>query len=116
MLLLLLFVQRFYHQFRLNRKIRRRKEGVDPIKSAFEQMKVRFTPLTLIISCNKSIFCCSRLSVLNFQRVKNPPIRLAAFSSIDSMREEINEIVAFLRNPAAFREMGARAPKVMTLF
>ncbi|XP_078439024.1 ftsH extracellular protease family [Wolffia australiana] len=74
---------RFYHQFRLNRRIRRRKEGVDPIKSAFEQMK----------------------------RVKNPPIRLDEFSSIDSMREEINEIVAFLRNPAAFQEMGARAPR-----
>ncbi|CAA6654379.1 unnamed protein product [Spirodela intermedia] len=44
-------------------------------------------------------------------RVKNPPIRLDDFSSVDSMREEINEIVAFLRNPAAFQEMGARAPR-----
>lgn len=29
------------------------------------------------------------------------------------MREEINEVVAFLRNPSAFTEMGARAPRVL---
>lgn len=28
------------------------------------------------------------------------------------MKEEINEIVAFLQNPKAFQEMGARAPRV----
>lgn len=28
------------------------------------------------------------------------------------MREEINEVVAFLQNPNAFQEMGARAPRV----
>lgn len=47
------------------------------------------------------------------QRVKNPPIRLKDFASVDSMREEINEVVAFLRNPSAFTEMGARAPRVL---
>lgn len=46
------------------------------------------------------------------QRVKNPPIPLKDFASIDSMREEINEVVAFLQNPSAFQEMGARAPRV----
>lgn len=46
------------------------------------------------------------------QRVKNPPIPLKAFASIDSMREEINEVVAFLQNPRAFEQMGARAPRV----
>ena len=46
------------------------------------------------------------------QRVKNPPIPLRDFSSIESMREEINEVVAFLQNPSAFQEMGARAPQV----
>ena len=49
---------------------------------------------------------------MNLQRVKNPPIRLRDFASIDSMREEINEVVAFLQNPSAFREMGARPPRV----
>lgn len=44
--------------------------------------------------------------------MKNPPIRLKDFASIESMREEINEVVTFLRNPRAFQEMGARAPKV----
>lgn len=49
---------------------------------------------------------------MNLQRVKNPPIRLSDFASVDSMREEINEVVAFLQNPSAFQEMGARAPRV----
>lgn len=46
------------------------------------------------------------------QRVKNPPIPLKDFASVESMREEINEVVAFLQNPRAFQEMGARAPRV----
>ncbi|KAG9445869.1 hypothetical protein H6P81_011997 [Aristolochia fimbriata] len=74
---------KYYFQYRLNRILRRKKEGIDPIRSAFDQMK----------------------------RVKNPPIRLKDFASVDSMREEINEVVAFLQNPGAFREMGARAPR-----
>ncbi|KAH9771397.1 putative inactive ATP-dependent zinc metalloprotease FTSHI 5 [Citrus sinensis] len=44
-------------------------------------------------------------------RVKNPPIPLTDFASVESMREEINEVVAFLQNPSAFQEMGARAPR-----
>ncbi|KAH9706864.1 putative inactive ATP-dependent zinc metalloprotease FTSHI 5 [Citrus sinensis] len=44
-------------------------------------------------------------------RVKNPPIPLKDFASVESMREEINEVVAFLQNPSAFQEMGARAPR-----
>lgn len=44
--------------------------------------------------------------------MKNPPISLKDFASIESMREEINEVVAFLQNPRAFQEMGARAPRV----
>lgn len=72
-----------YFNFRLRKTIRRKREGVDPIASAFDQMK----------------------------RIKSPPIRLKDFASVDSMREEINEVVAFLQNPGAFREMGARAPR-----
>lgn len=44
--------------------------------------------------------------------MKNPPIPLKDFASIESMSEEINEVVAFLQNPSAFQEMGARAPRV----
>ncbi|KAF5196505.1 Atp-dependent zinc metalloprotease ftsh [Thalictrum thalictroides] len=72
-----------YYNFRLRRTRRRKREGIDPIASAFDQMK----------------------------RIKNPPIPLKDFASVDSMREEINEVVAFLQNPSAFREMGARAPR-----
>ena len=28
------------------------------------------------------------------------------------MKDEINDVVAFLQNPGAFQEMGARAPRV----
>lgn len=72
-----------YFQYKINRTIQRKKEGVDPIRSAFDQMK----------------------------RVKNPPIRLDDFASVDSMREEINDIVTCLQNPTAFKEKGARAPR-----
>ncbi|PKA60946.1 ATP-dependent zinc metalloprotease FtsH [Apostasia shenzhenica] len=74
---------KFYFRYKRSRRIRRRKEGVDPIRSAFDQMK----------------------------RVKNPPIRLGDFASVDSMRDEINDIITCLQNPKAFREKGARAPK-----
>uniref|UniRef100_A0A6V7QYZ6 AAA+ ATPase domain-containing protein n=1 Tax=Ananas comosus var. bracteatus TaxID=296719 RepID=A0A6V7QYZ6_ANACO len=74
---------KFYFQYKLLRRIRRKKEGIDPIRTAFDQMK----------------------------RVKNPPIRLEDFASVDSMREEINDIVTCLRNPTAFQEKGARAPR-----
>ncbi|XP_054777160.1 probable inactive ATP-dependent zinc metalloprotease FTSHI 5, chloroplastic [Prosopis cineraria] len=68
---------------KLRRIKHNRKAGFDPIKTAFEEMK----------------------------RVKKPPILLKNFASIESMREEINEVVAFLQNPRAFQEMGARAPR-----
>ncbi|KAK9139208.1 hypothetical protein Scep_008889 [Stephania cephalantha] len=72
-----------FFNLKLRKTLRRRKEGADPIASAFDQMK----------------------------RVKTPPIQLKDFASVESMREEINEVVTFLQNPSAFREMGARAPK-----
>jgi ATP-dependent Zn protease len=46
------------------------------------------------------------------QRIKNPPMRLKDLAGIDAVKEEINEIVAFLRNPKSFQEIGARAPRV----
>ncbi|KAK4851831.1 hypothetical protein QYF36_018762 [Acer negundo] len=72
-----------YFKYRVQRIKRKRKAGVDPISSAFDRMK----------------------------RVKNPPIPLADFASIESMREEIYEVVTFLQNPSAFQEIGARAPR-----
>ncbi|EPS73972.1 hypothetical protein M569_00780, partial [Genlisea aurea] len=72
-----------YFQHKLRKIKRKKKDGFDPISTAFDHMK----------------------------RVKDPPIRLKDFASVESMREEINEVVAFLQNPHAFREMGARAPR-----
>lgn len=77
-------MQKSYFTYRKRRIKQKRRAGVDPIKTAFDRMK----------------------------RVKNPPIPLKNFASIESMREEINEVVAFLQNPKAFQEMGARAPRV----
>ncbi|KAG0498509.1 hypothetical protein HPP92_003200 [Vanilla planifolia] len=59
------------------------KRDRDPIRSVFNQMK----------------------------RVKNPPIPLSEFSIVESLRDEINDIVTFLQNPRAFSERGARAPR-----
>ncbi|KAG8365730.1 hypothetical protein BUALT_Bualt17G0002300 [Buddleja alternifolia] len=72
-----------YFKYRMRKIKRKKKDGVDPISRAFDHMK----------------------------RIKNPPIRLKEFASVESMREEINEVVAFLQNPHAFQEMGARAPR-----
>lgn len=74
---------KYYVKYKLRTIKRKKKAGIDPISTAFDGMK----------------------------RVKNPPIPLKDFSSVESMREEINEVVAFLQNPSAFQEMGARAPR-----
>ncbi|XP_050142890.1 probable inactive ATP-dependent zinc metalloprotease FTSHI 5, chloroplastic [Malus sylvestris] len=74
---------KYYLNYRVRTIKGNKKAGVDPITRAFDQMK----------------------------RVKNPPIPLKDFASIESMKEEINEVVAFLKNPGAFQEMGARAPR-----
>ncbi|XP_027935200.1 probable inactive ATP-dependent zinc metalloprotease FTSHI 5, chloroplastic isoform X2 [Vigna unguiculata] len=74
---------KYYIGQKLKKIKQRRKDGFDPIKTAFEQMK----------------------------RVKKPPIPLKNFASVESMKEEINEVVAFLQNPRAFQEMGAQAPR-----
>ncbi|KAI3698633.1 hypothetical protein L2E82_42328 [Cichorium intybus] len=74
---------KYFFAARLQKAKAKKKEGVDPITHAFDQMK----------------------------RVKNPPIRLKDFASVEFMKEEINEVVAFLQNPRAFQDMGARAPR-----
>lgn len=55
----------------------------DPVRQAFDKMK----------------------------RVKDPELRLREFAGLDTVKEEINEIVTFLRDPAVFKEMGARPPR-----
>ncbi|PIM99004.1 hypothetical protein CDL12_28506 [Handroanthus impetiginosus] len=72
-----------YLRYKMKRRKRRVQAGIDPITTAFDHMK----------------------------RIKNPPILLKDFTSVEYMREEINEVVAFLQNPTAFQEMGARAPR-----
>ncbi|CAH1429973.1 unnamed protein product [Lactuca virosa] len=79
--------QKYFFRARLQRAKAKKKEGVDPITHAFDQLK----------------------------RVKNPPIRLKDFASVEFMKEEINEVVAFLQNPRAFQEMGARPPRVCNM-
>ncbi|THG13772.1 hypothetical protein TEA_004486 [Camellia sinensis var. sinensis] len=61
-------------------------------------------------TCVVKLWSCA--CSLSSERVKNLPIRLKDFASVESMREEINEVVAFLQNPKAFQEMGAHAPRL----
>ncbi|XP_024370522.1 probable inactive ATP-dependent zinc metalloprotease FTSHI 5, chloroplastic [Physcomitrium patens] len=72
-------------QEELEKEINResKKDEIDPIKSVFDNMK----------------------------RVKHPQVRLKDFAGIDAVKEEINEVISFLRNPRIFQEMGARPPR-----
>lgn len=45
------------------------------------------------------------------KRIRNPPTKLRDLAGIDAVKDEIIEIVAFLKNPKHFQEMGARAPR-----
>ena len=47
----------------------------------------------------------------NMKRVKRPQVGLTDFAGIDTVKEEINEVISFLRNPKLFKEMGARPPR-----
>ncbi|CAA0833428.1 FtsH extracellular protease family [Striga hermonthica] len=82
-ILRMLWRVKFYRRMKKMAKRKKLKGGVDPISTAFDRMK----------------------------RIKDPPIRLKDFTNIEPMREEINEVVAFLQNPHAFQDMGARAPR-----
>ncbi|KAG0630185.1 hypothetical protein M758_1G160200 [Ceratodon purpureus] len=72
-------------QEQLEKEINResKKDEIDPIKNVFDKMK----------------------------RVKHPQVRLQDFAGIDAVKEEINEVISFLRNPKIFKEMGARPPR-----
>ncbi|CAM6088523.1 unnamed protein product [Calypogeia fissa] len=60
-----------------------KKQTIDPIRSVFDKMK----------------------------RVKRPEVTLKDFAGIDVIKEEINEIIRFLKDPKLFKEMGARPPR-----
>ncbi|GAB2287182.1 hypothetical protein Dimus_021566 [Dionaea muscipula] len=76
-------VRSYFYLKKLRRKLARKRDRGNPIKEVFDDMK----------------------------RVKNPPIPLKDFVSIDAMKEEIDEVVTFLKNPSAFLKVGARAPR-----
>ncbi|KAG6544312.1 hypothetical protein Mapa_014315 [Marchantia paleacea] len=60
-----------------------KKQTMDPIKNVFDKMK----------------------------RVKRPEVLLKDFAGIDVIKEEINEVISFLKDPKLFKEMGARPPR-----
>lgn len=45
------------------------------------------------------------------RRIRKPSMRLEDFVGIDPIREEVEEIIAFLRDPRGFTELGAQAPR-----
>ena len=109
-------LQKAYVKYKVKRTRLKKKSRVDPIRTAFDQMKVYTWCLNLYSYCTVMKILMKQfapsMNFLCLQRVKNPPIPLKDFASVECMREEINEVVAFLQNPRAFQEMGARAPRV----
>eukprot|EP00252_Welwitschia_mirabilis_P025772 TRINITY_DN8198_c0_g1_i1.p1 TRINITY_DN8198_c0_g1~~TRINITY_DN8198_c0_g1_i1.p1 ORF type:complete len:1255 (+),score=269.09 TRINITY_DN8198_c0_g1_i1:201-3965(+) len=47
----------------------------------------------------------------DMRRIRHPPVRLKDIAGIDAIKEEVDEIISFLRNPKSFQEIGARAPR-----
>ncbi|KAJ7537789.1 hypothetical protein O6H91_11G022100 [Diphasiastrum complanatum] len=60
-----------------------KQQRVDPVKTLFDRMK----------------------------RVKQPQVSLKDFAGIETVKEEVNEVITFLKNPNAFKEIGARPPR-----
>ena len=56
----------------------------------------------------------SSLCLFYVQRIKKPELRLQDFAGLDMVKDEINEIITFLRDPSIFKDMGARPPRVNT--
>eukprot|EP00270_Netrium_digitus_P012882 TRINITY_DN4230_c0_g5_i1.p1 TRINITY_DN4230_c0_g5~~TRINITY_DN4230_c0_g5_i1.p1 ORF type:complete len:636 (-),score=216.65 TRINITY_DN4230_c0_g5_i1:175-1833(-) len=45
------------------------------------------------------------------KRVRRPDVRLSDFAGLEGVKEEINEIINFLRDPKRYSELGARPPR-----
>lgn len=71
------------HRQAPEKKKKKAGEFEDPVKEAFAKMR----------------------------RVRKPSIRLEDMIGIDPIREEIDEIITFLRDPRGFTELGAQAPR-----
>nr|QKY65100.1 AAA-type ATPase family protein [Passiflora contracta] len=84
----------------------------DPSMRKLRRVKAFFKYKSRIIKSKKGAAADPiRVAFDGMKRVKNPPIPLKDFVSLEYIREEINEVVAFLQNPSAFQEIGARAPR-----
>ncbi|GJP56793.1 hypothetical protein CLOM_g15841 [Closterium sp. NIES-68] len=64
-------------------KAKKEKKVKDSIKEAFDRMK----------------------------RVRRPSVALSDFAGMDAVKEEVREVITFLRDPAAFQRLGARPPR-----
>ncbi|CAI5535364.1 unnamed protein product [Closterium sp. Naga37s-1] len=45
------------------------------------------------------------------QRVRRPAVRLSDFAGMDAVKEEVQEVITFLRDPSSFQRLGARPPR-----
>ena len=57
----------------------------------------------------------SRAKVLDGKEEKKNKISFASVAGIDEAKEEVEEIVEFLKNPASFQKLGGRIPKGVLL-
>lgn len=82
---------------------------------------IGFLPIVLMIAFFYFIFKQARGaqdSVFSFGQSKaklyskdNPKIRFADVAGVDEAKKELEEVVDFLKNPAKYKNMGARTPK-----
>ncbi|CAI5994521.1 unnamed protein product [Closterium sp. NIES-65] len=64
-------------------KAKKEKKVKDSIREAFDRMK----------------------------RVRRPAVRLSDFAGMDAVKEEVQEVITFLRDPSSFQRLGARPPR-----
>ena len=57
----------------------------------------------------------SRAKVLDGKEEKKNKISFASVAGIDEAKEEVQEIVEFLKNPSSFTKLGGRIPKGVLL-
>ncbi len=60
-------------------------------------------------------FSKSRAKVLNVDDERKNRVSFADVAGVDEAKEEVQEIVEFLKNPAAFKRLGGRIPKGVLL-
>ena len=84
-------------------------------------MSIAFTVFFLfyikgMMSSGGGIFGGKKYKVYDASKGDKLPVRLADVAGMEGPKKELSEVVDYLRNPARFSAMGARAPKGVLLY